>query len=317
MEFRILGPLELAGNGPSPKLGGPKERALLAFLLLHANEVVSRDRLIEALWGETAPSSAGHAIEVYVSRLRKALGPPERAAAQLQTRAAGYVLQLAPDLLDVDRFERLRAEGRKALDEGNAAVAGAKLREALALWRGPALADFAYEPFAQDEIARLDELRLSTIEDRVEADLSLGRHAELVAELEVLVAEQPLRERRRGQLMLALYRTGRQADALAAYRDGRRTLLDELGLEPSPALRELEAAILRQDASLAVESAELRARRHLPAPTTALIGRTKEVADIVSLLRHQTPRLLTLTGAGGTGKTRLALQAASEVVDSF
>src|SRR6266508_2929214 len=178
MEFRILGPLEVVAEGPPPKLGSPKQRALLAFLLLHANEVVSRDRLIEALWGENAPPTAAHAVEVYVSRLRKALASAPGAAPQLETRAPGYVFELEPGGLDVDRFERLRSEGRRALEEGELEVAAGKLREAL----------------AQDEIGRLDELRLATLEERVEADLALARHPDLVPELEKLVAEHPLRE---------------------------------------------------------------------------------------------------------------------------
>ena len=221
------------------------------MLALEPGRVVSVDRLVEALWPGEPPETAAHAVQVYVSQLRKALGPV------IATRAPGYELELAPDRVDVHRFVRLTQEGRAALEGGDPAAAEGALREALALWRGPALADFLYEPFAQTEIARLEELRTVALEERIEADLALGRHAELVSELEALVAAQPLRERPRAQLMLALYRSGRQADALAAYRAARETLVEELGIDPGPELRELEAAILRQDDSLLLEETPL------------------------------------------------------------
>ena len=246
MEFRVLGPLEVHEGGRSLPIGRGKERALLALLLLHANEVVSKDRLIDALWGETPPPTAPTALQVSVSKLRKTLGP-----ARIVTRAPGYSLELQPDELDLRRFERLASEGASALAAGNAERAAGLLREALSLWRGPVLADLAYEPFVQAEVLRLEELRLATLEQRIEADLALGRHAHVVGELEGLVAEHPLREGLRGRVMLALYRSGRQADALEAYHAARRALVDELGLEPSAELQELERAILRQDTSLA------------------------------------------------------------------
>ncbi|MGH3016433.1 MAG: AfsR/SARP family transcriptional regulator, partial [Gaiellaceae bacterium] len=230
-------------------LGGPKPRALLASLALEAGRVVSVDRLVEALWPGDPPETAAHAVQVYVSQLRKALGPV------LTTRAPGYELELAPEHIDVHRFVRLAQEGRAALTGGDPVAAEGAMRLALALWRGPALADFVYEPFAQNEIARLEELRTVVLEERIDADLALGRHAELVSELEALVQAQPLREGPRAQLMLALYRSGRQADALAAYRAARQTLVDELGIDPGPELRELEAAILRQDESLLLDEA--------------------------------------------------------------
>jgi DNA-binding SARP family transcriptional activator len=233
LDVRLLGPLEVVLSGAPVAVGGAKPRALLACLALHNGEVVSVDGLVDALWGEQAPESAAHAIQVYVSQLRKALGP---AGELLATRSPGYLLELRPQHVDVYRFERLVEEGRH--------------REALALWRGRALADFTYEPFAQVEIARLDELRQFSLERQIEDDLAGGRDAELVGQLEVLVAAAPLRERLRGFLMLALYRSGRQADALAAYRAARQTLLEELGVEPGPELRALEAAILRQDDAL-------------------------------------------------------------------
>ncbi|HXV56438.1 MAG TPA: BTAD domain-containing putative transcriptional regulator [Gaiellaceae bacterium] len=226
---------------------GPRRRALLVHLLVNANEVVPDERLLEDLWAGEPPASGLTALRVRVSQLRKAL---EEGEPVILTRPPGYVLHVAPDAVDALRFERLLADGRKALAAGRAEPAAAALRDALALWRGPALADVAYEPWAQAEIARLEELRRAALEERIEADLALGRHAELVPELERLVAEAPLRERLRGQLMLSLYRSGRQADALAAYRAARAALVEELGLDPGRALQELEAAILRQDLSL-------------------------------------------------------------------
>src|ERR671923_1738426 len=249
MEYRILGPLEVADQDREVLLGGGRQRSLLALLLLHANHVVSSERLIDELWGDTPPATAAKTVQVYVSQLRKSLrnGEPD---GPLLTRGRGYVLRVGPGELARERFERALAEGRRALDGDGAADAAKVLREGLALWRGPPLADFAYEPFAQAEIARLEELRLTAIEQRIEADLELGRHAEIVGELEALVAEHPLREGLRGQLMLALYRCDRQAEALETYRLGRRLLVEELGIEPSSSLRELHAAILAQDPAL-------------------------------------------------------------------
>ena len=247
MEFRVLGPLEAEVGGQILPLRGRRQRALLALLLLSANEVVPDDRLLEDLWGDQPPTSGRAALRVRISQLRKALG---EAGAALLTRPPGYVLHAEPDRIDARLFERLYAEGRRQLTEGSAELAAMTLREALGLWRGPALADFAYESFAQAEITRLEELRRTALEEQIDADLALGRHTELVGELESLVAAEPLRERLRGQLMLALYRAGRQADALAAYRDGRAILVGELGIEPGRALADLEAAMLRQDPEL-------------------------------------------------------------------
>jgi len=245
MDFRLLGPLEVSEGGQRLELGGGKQRALLAVLLLNAGEAVSTDRLIDALWGENVPASALNSVRIYVSQLRKLLGD-----GYLVTHGRGYVLALEPEQLDVQRFERLLAEGRQLRTGGNPKKAAEVLRSALALWRGPPFADLAYESFAQTEIARLEELRLAALEERIEADLALGRQAELVPELEALVRDHPLRERLRAQLMLALYRSGRQAEALDVYREGRR-LLAGLGLEPGPALKERERAILNQDPALA------------------------------------------------------------------
>ncbi|HEX4747559.1 MAG TPA: BTAD domain-containing putative transcriptional regulator, partial [Gaiellaceae bacterium] len=251
LEVRLLGPLEASRAGAPIALGGPKPRTLLTVLALEPGRVVSVDRLVEALWPGEPPETAAHAVQVYVSQLRKALGPV------IATRPPGYELELAPERVDIQRFTRLAQEGRAALAGDDPVAAEGALRDALALWRGPALADFLYEPFAQTEIARLEELRTVVLEERIDADLGLGRHAELVPELEALVQAQPLRERPRAQLMLALYRSGRQADALAAYRSARDTLVDELGIDPGPELRELEAAILRQDESLLLEETSL------------------------------------------------------------
>jgi DNA-binding SARP family transcriptional activator/DNA-binding beta-propeller fold protein YncE len=244
VEFRILGPLEAEQDGRLVPLGGRKQRALLALLLLHANAVVPRDRLIDELWGDEPPETARTALQVHVSQLRKALGGD-----RIETRAPGYRVRTEPDALDLERFERLVAEGRDALAGGDAERSADALREALALWRGTPLAELGEVPFAQRECLRLEELRLAALEERVEADLQLGGHARLVPELEGLVREHPLRERLRGQLMLALYRCGRQADALEVYRSGRR-LLDELGLQPDDELQRLERAILNHDPSL-------------------------------------------------------------------
>jgi DNA-binding SARP family transcriptional activator/streptogramin lyase len=245
VEFRILGPLEASSRGQPLELGAGKQRALLVLLLLRAGEIVSTDRLIDALWGERPPPSALNSVHIYVSQLRKALGN-----GRLETHGHGYLLALEPEQLDLARFERLLGDGRELLASGEADRAAGALRAGLGLWRGPPLSDVAFEPFAQGEIARLEELRLAALEERIEADLVLGRHGELVPELEGLIREHPLRERLRAQLMLALYRSGRQSEALDVYQQARRLLSTELGLEPGRTLRELEAAILRQDEQL-------------------------------------------------------------------
>ena len=231
----VPGVVEVVDHGRPVVVGAPKARALLAVLVLHRGEVVSSDRLIDALWGERPPADRDKTVQVYVSNLRKVLGE-----GLVVTEGRGYMLRAEPGELDVDRFEALVAEGREALERGDALTAASVLREGLGVWRGPALADFAYEPFAQAEIARLEASRLAALEDRIDADLASGEDARLVGELEALVREHPLRERLRAQLMLALYRSGRQVDALRVYRDARRDLLDELGLEPGRALHELE-----------------------------------------------------------------------------
>lgn len=245
MEIRILGPLEVVCDGTPVGLGGPRQRALFTLLATRSGTIVPRDRLIDELWGDEPPESALNVLQTYVSHLRKAL-PPGR----LTTQPPGYSLQAGPHELDLHRFEALASEGHRALADGDAATASLALREALGLWRGPALADLVETDFARIEAARLEELRLAALEERLQADLALGRDGEIVPELEALVAEFPLRERLRAQLMLALYRSGRQSEALASYREARNTLVDQLGIEPGQALREMETAILRHDPAL-------------------------------------------------------------------
>ncbi len=241
LEFRILGPLEVADAGEPVQLHGQKQRALLALLLLEPNRVVSTDRIIDSLWGEEPPKTAATSLQNFVSQLRKLLGP-----ATLLTKPPGYELRLEQEQLDFEQFRRLVDEARGEPPEARAE----KLRRALSLWRGPPLGDLGFESFAQSEIARLEELRLVVVEDRVEAELEAGRHAELVGELETLAEDHPLRERLRAQLMLALYRAGRQAEALQIYHETRRVLVDELGIDPSPSLQQLHGSILRQDPGL-------------------------------------------------------------------
>lgn len=307
MKFGILGPLEVQDGDRVLPLGAGQQRALLAILLLRANETISRDRLIHELWGESPPRTAAKALQGHVGTLRKLLEPDRKPSADgrlILTRGSGYELRLAREHLDLGVFERLRSEGRSALALGEPARAASCLREALALWRGPPLADLAYEPFAQPEILRLEELRVSTLEDRLEADLASGRHSELVGELEALVKEHPLRERLRGQLMLALYRAGRQAEALDAYQTGRAALVEELGIEPGRPLRELHQAILRQDARLDLQPASEQATG-----TGVFVGREAELADLRAGLESAVAgrgRLFLLVGEPGIGKSRLA-----------
>jgi DNA-binding SARP family transcriptional activator/predicted ATPase len=252
IEFRILGPLELSADGGVMPLGSPKQRALLAVLLVHASETVSRDRLIEELWAEAVPASVESALHVYLSRLRRLLDAAG-GGGLLAREAHGYRLQVEQEQLDATRFDRLAGEGGEALAAGRPELAADRLRQALALWRGPALADLQSERFAITASARLEERRVFALEQRLEADLALGRHGDLISELEALVAEHPYREHLRAHLMLALYRSGRQADALRAYQEARRMLADELGLEPGHELKQLEHGILRQDPALTLE----------------------------------------------------------------
>ena len=302
MEFRILGSLEASHGGRSLLPRGPRQQALLASLLLHANQVVARSQLIDDLWGEDPPESAAKMVHMYVSELRKLLeadGPAADAWHGLVTRPPGYVLQIEPDQLDANRFARLIEAGRRALGDGQPIDALVLLDEALALWRGPPLAEVADRSFAQAEAARLEELRLGAVEDRVEVQLALGRDATVVGELEALVAAHPLRERLRRQLMLALYRSGRQAEALEVYKNIRELLINELGIEPSRALHDLEKAILRQEPALdprekAISAAEAPAVTAPPPAAPAEVRKTVSVVvvDLVSLGKHLDPEAL-------------------------
>jgi predicted ATPase/DNA-binding SARP family transcriptional activator len=307
-EFRILGPVEVLVGGRAVRLGAPKQRALLAKLLLARGAVVSRDQLVDAVWGDQPPESAAAALQVYVHGLRRALG-----AERIERHGSGYRARLAEGELDLERFEGLVVRAERALAAGDADDAAADVKAALELWRGPALADLADEPLGAAEAGPLEDSRLLALELRNEARLALGEHGALVSELERLIADDPYRERLREQYVLALYRSGRQKEALEAYHAARRMLNDELGVEPGSGLRELESAILRHDASLAAPEPRRPATMLLPAPATSLIGRRLEVAAVAALLRSGEVRLVTLTGPGGTGKTRLAIAAAEEL----
>ena len=326
LEFRLLGPLEVRDERGLVPLGTPQQRALLAVLLLHPNEVVSPDRLIDELWGGNPPETAAKLVQVYVSRLRKALEPDRAggAADLLVTQAPGYMLRVGAGELDLHDFERLVEEGRKAMSAGASGDAAELFRDALALWRGPALADFVFEPFAEAEVNRLEELRLAALEDRIDADLAQGR-TDLVGELEALIARHPLRERLRGQLMLALYRSGRQSEALAAYRETRTTLVEEVGVEPGPALQRLEKAILAQAPALDTPSRPKPSRTTdassgteaprpgpgdaaIAAKDDALVGRQEELDLLLRALDDALAgqgSLFLLAGEAGIGKSRL------------
>ncbi|HEY2209732.1 MAG TPA: BTAD domain-containing putative transcriptional regulator [Gaiellaceae bacterium] len=308
-QFRILGAVEVLVDGAPAALGAPKQRALLAMLLVNRRRVMSADALVDGLWGESPPASAVQSLQVYVHGLRRALG-----AERIETAGRGYRAAVSEDELDLDRFERGLERGRAARESGHAEDAADELRQALSLWRGSALADLPEESRRAAEADRLDELRLTALELRYDAELASGRHDAVVAELEALTAEHPYHERFLEQRVLALYRCGRQADALEVYREARRTLSEDLGLEPGPALQELERAVLRQDPSLAAPPAPTRSTRPLPTPPTPLVGRRLELAAVAALFREEAVRLVTLTGPGGTGKTRLGL-AVAEVLE--
>jgi DNA-binding SARP family transcriptional activator len=312
IDFRILGPLEVLDEDRPVALGGSKQRALLALLLLHANETLSTDRLIDELWAERPPAAAAKTVQMQISRLRKALAGEAGScsAGEVVTRERGYELVLDPERLDSHRFERLVAEGRSELAGGHPERAVAALEGALSLWRGVPLAELAAEPFAQREIARLDDLRAAALEQLIEAKLALGGHAEVVGQLEAMIGEHPYRERLRAQLMLALYRSDRQADALQAYQDARRTLVEELGIEPGERLRELERAILAQDPGLRLAAEEpAAAEPAVELARSAFVGRERELAELVGGLDDAFAgrgRLFLLGGEPGIGKSRLA-----------
>ena len=312
MEFRVLGPLEVIHDDCVVVLSAAKPRALLAMLLLRANEFVSNDRLIDDLWEDEPPATAGKVLQTYVSQLRRVLGRET-----IETGPAGYRLRVDPARFDLLRFRRLVADGTG----GEPEQVASRLREALALWRGEPLVEFAHQAWARVEAERLDAGRLDALEQRIEADLASGRDRELIDELERLVGAHPLRERARGQLMLALYRAGRQADALAAYRAAREASVETLGLEPGASLRNLERAILHQEPSLdrMPPRPPLRECRSagLPVRTTSFVGRARELEEIRERLVVGAAPLLTLTGPPGTGKTRLAIEAATGLTDAF
>jgi DNA-binding SARP family transcriptional activator len=320
VEFCILGPLEARVDGVPIPLGAPKQRALLALLVLHANTVVSVDRLVDGLWGDSPPPTAAKIVQVYVSGLRRALRSGGEEA--LLTRAPGYLLQVPPEALDLERFERLVERARGSAADEPAVAAGA-LREALALWRGAPLADVAFEPFAAPEVMRLEERRLEALEARIDADLALGRHAELVGELRALADEHPYREGLHARLILALYRSGRQVEALESYREARRLLMEELGIEPSPELARLEVGILRHEPGLAppqwIEGATPPARR-AAASLVALLERDEYIAELERCFRDTqegTGRLALVAAEAGGGKTALVERFCAErVVDA-
>ncbi len=314
IDFRILGELEVLQDGAVIDLGSPRQRALLARFLVSPAEVVSTDRLIEDLWRGEPPEAAKHTLHVYISRLRKALGPDRH---RLERYATGYRLTVDDAELDASRFEAAAARGRDALEQGDAPGAAVTLREALELWRGTPLAEFADDAFARDEAIRLEEQHIATVEQRLWADLECGQASELVAELRELVTEYPLREVFWEQLMLALYRSGRQSEALRVFQSARISLAEELGIEPGAALRQLEAKILAQDPSLAIDEVTkpTKAPSTLPLQRTSFVGRTEELARVAELLFDS--RLLTLVGPPGSGKTRLALQLALEQQGGF
>jgi predicted ATPase/DNA-binding SARP family transcriptional activator len=314
VEFRVLGSLEVVAAGRPLDLGTPRQRTLLGLLLVHAGEVVSYDRLLEDLWDGDPPATARHTLQGYVHRLRRTLGAD---AWRLTTRPPGYQLKVSTGELDAQRFQDLATAGRRALVRDDPQGAADQLAAGLGLWRGPLVADLDEVAALEPERARLEALRLTALEDRIEADLALGQHGGLVSELETLVAEHQYRERLWGQLMLALYRLGRQADALQAFHRARQVLDEELGLEPSRWLRRRQEQILLQDAALEVPdpTPPPRPQHHLPAQRTGFVGRRRELAELQGLL--QARQLVCVTGPPGSGKTRLAIEVAASLLEAF
>lgn len=319
MEFAVLGPLEVFDGDRRLALGGAKQQIVLEMLLLNANAVVSAGSLMQAVWGAGTDEHRTN-LHVYIANLRRLLEPDRPRGtppSRLLSRGTGYLLRVHPDELDLHRFHRLVDEGR-AEAAGNPSAAAGKLAEALRLWRGVPLPALVEGPAPPPEVDALSELRLSAIEDRIELELALGVHSASIGELELLVAEHPARERMRGQLVLALYRAGRQAEALAVCRAWRAALADEHGIDPSPDFQRLEAAVLRQDAVLtAVDRGNGGPHGNLPVPATALLGRSRELGEVMEMLRRNDIRLVTLCGPGGVGKTRLAIQVAGEIAGEF
>jgi YVTN family beta-propeller protein len=308
VKFRLLGRVEARSDGRELALGGPKQRALLAMLLLDANKTVSRDRLIDGLWGERPPPTAAHTLDNYVSRLRKALS-----GGRLSRNPPGYVLLVEPDELDLDLFERLFRDGREAQARGDANEAAATLRSALDLWRGVALADVLYEPFAATESPRLEERRLMALEQRIDADLELGRDDELVPELEALVRDHPFRERLLYQLMLGLYRSGRQAEALAALQAAKRRFAEEFGLEPGPQLRDLERLILEQDPQLIASSPPKRVQSSRLRRLAVVVAGGAVVASIVAGIARRDPTPSNVAGGASNELTAVSTRSSRPV----
>jgi predicted ATPase/DNA-binding SARP family transcriptional activator len=313
IDVKLLGPLEVSVSGESVQFEGAKQRALFTVLAMRAPDAVPADDLVEALWGDRPPAGAGHALQKQISRLRRRLGQ----SSGIRYRPAGYALEIDPQAVDTHRFEDLLHRARVELAQDDPERAAAVLRAGLSLWRGAALADHRADEFAVRDIARLEELRVEAIEERLAADLASGRDADLIGEIQALVAEHPLRERLRGHLMLALYRAGRQAEALGAMREGRRLLVDELGIEPGPELQRLERRILAHDPKLTAARSLAALAAPLPAPANATVGRSGELAEVTQLLLRPEVRLVTLVGPGGVGKTRLALEVARAAEDRF
>jgi predicted ATPase/DNA-binding SARP family transcriptional activator len=310
--IRVLGPVEVVGDdGPLPLAA--KHRCVVAALLVAGGRSCSPDELVDALWGANPPASARKLVQVYISQLRRSLPPSVR----IVTKHGSYALDVAPELVDAVRFERLLDESAAARREGNHALALSLVEQASRLWAGRAFGDVGYEGFLQPEVERLEELRLAALEERMDAQLALGRHAEALGEILALAAEHPLRERLHGQAMVALYRCGRQAEALEAFTALRGRLDDELGLEPGPELRELQRRILQQDPSLDVSGQAADGSPGLPQPPNRLVGRERELEALAALLAPHDARLIVLTGAGGSGKTRLALEAAHRAAPTY